>query len=207
MISILWIDDEIELLKPHIIYLEGKGYNITPVNSGNEALEVLERSMFQLVFLDENMPGLSGLETLNLIKKKRPNIPIVMITKNEEESIMEEAIGSKISDYLIKPVNPSQILLSIKKNIDTSRLIEEKTTRDYQTEFRKITMSLSSNLDKHEWSDIYKKLTYWELELKQAGDKSVEDILHMQKTEANTQFFKFVKKIPGSFLRPPGVRI
>ena len=154
MISILWIDDEIELLKPHIIYLEGKGYNITPVNSGNEALEVLEKSMFQLVFLDENMPGLSGLETLSLIKRKRPNLPIVMITKNEEESIMEEAIGSKISDYLIKPVNPSQILLSIKKNIDTSRLIEEKTTRDYQTEFRKITMSLSSNLDKHEWRDI-----------------------------------------------------
>ena len=192
MISILWVDDEIELLKPHIIYLEGKGYKITPVNSGNEALEVLEESMFELVFLDENMPGLSGLETLSLIKRKRPNLPIVMITKNEEESIMEEAIGSKIYHYLIKPVNPSQILLSIKKNIDTSRLIEEKTTRDYQTEFRKITMSLSSNLDKHEWSDIYKKLTYWELELEKAGDKSVEDILCMQKTEANTQFFKFV---------------
>ena len=193
MISILWVDDEIELLKPHIIYLEDKGYKITPVNSGNEALELLDNTLFQLVFLDENMPGLSGLETLSLIKKKRPNLPIVMITKNEEESIMEEAIGSKISDYLIKPVNPSQILLSIKKNIDTSRLIEEKTTRDYQTEFRNITMSLSSNLDIHEWRDVYKKLTYWELELEQAGDKSVEDILSMQKTEANMQFFKFVK--------------
>ena len=193
MISILWVDDEIELLKPHIIYLQEKGYKITPVNSGNEALEVLDESLFQLVFLDENMPGLSGLETLSLIKKKRPNLPIVMITKNEEESIMEEAIGSKISDYLIKPVNPSQILLSIKKNIDTGRLIEEKTTRDYQTEFRNIAMSISSNLDKHEWRDIYKKLTYWELELDQAGDRSVEDILSMQKTEANSQFFKFIK--------------
>ena len=193
MISILWVDDEIELLKPHIIYLQEKGYKITPVNSGNEALEVLDESLFQLVFLDENMPGLSGLETLSLIKKKRPNLPIVMITKNEEESIMEEAIGSKISDYLIKPVNPSQILLSIKKNIDTGRLIEEKNTRDYQTEFRNIAMSISSNLDKHEWRDIYKKLTYWELELDQAGDRSVEDILSMQKTEANTQFFKFIK--------------
>ncbi len=193
MISILWVDDEIELLKPHIIYLEAKGYKITPVNSGNEALELLDESLFQLVFLDENMPGLSGLETLNLIKKKRPNIPIVMITKNEEESIMEEAIGSKISDYLIKPVNPSQILLSIKKNIETSRLIEEKATRDYQTEFRNITMSLSSNLDKHEWKEIYKKLTYWELELGQAGDRSVEDIISMQKIEANKQFFKFIK--------------
>ena len=193
MISILWVDDEIELLKPHIIYLQEKGYKITPVNSGNEALEVLDESLFQLVFLDENMPGLSGLETLSLIKKKRPNLPIVMITKNEEESIMEEAIGSKISDYLIKPVNPSQILLSIKKNIDTSRLIEEKTTRDYQTEFRNITISLSSNLDIHEWRDVYKKLTYWELELEQAGDRSVEEILSMQKAEANMQFFKFVK--------------
>ena len=193
MISILWVDDEIELLKPHIIYLEGKGYKITPVNSGNEALELLDKTFFQLVFLDENMPGLSGLETLSLIKKKMPNLPIVMITKNEEESIMEEAIGSKISDYLIKPVNPSQILLSIKKNIDTSRLIEEKTTRDYQTEFRNITISLSSNLDIHEWRDVYKKLTYWELELEQAGDRSVEEILSMQKAEANMQFFKFVK--------------
>ena len=193
MISILWVDDEIELLKPHIIYLEDKGYKITPVNSGNEALELLDKTFFQLVFLDENMPGLSGLETLSLIKKKMPNLPIVMITKNEEESIMEEAIGSKISDYLIKPVNPSQILLSIKKNIDTSRLIEEKTTRDYQTEFRNITISLSSNLDIHEWRDIYKKLTYWELELEQAGDRSVEEILSMQKSEANMQFFKFVK--------------
>ena len=114
MISILWIDDEIELLKPHIIYLESKGYSVIPVNSGNEALELLNDQKFDLVFLDENMPGLSGLETLNLIKKKEPNLSVIMITKNEEESIMEEAIGSKISDYLIKPVNPNQILLSIR---------------------------------------------------------------------------------------------
>ena len=193
MISILWVDDEIELLKPHIIYLEEKGYSITPVNSGNEAIEILEAKTFNLVFLDENMPGLSGLETLNLIKQKRPNLSVIMITKNEEESIMEEAIGSKISDYLIKPVNPNQILLSIKKNIDTTRLIEEKTTRDYQTEFRNISMSLSSSLDKHEWRDVYKKLTFWELEIEKSGDKSVEGILSMQKTEANTQFFKFVR--------------
>ena len=193
MISILWIDDEIELLKPHIIYLEGKGYSITAVNSGNEALEILEVTNFDLVFLDENMPGLSGLETLTLMKRMKPNLSVIMITKSEEESIMEEAIGSKISDYLIKPVNPSQILLSIKKNIDTSRLVEEKTTRDYQMEFRNISMSLSSSLNKHEWRELYKKLTYWELELEKSGDKSVEDILVMQKSEANSQFFKFVK--------------
>ena len=193
MISILWIDDEIELLKPHIIYLEGKGYSITAVNSGNEALEILENTNFDLVFLDENMPGLSGLETLSLMKRMKPNLSVIMITKSEEESIMEEAIGSKISDYLIKPVMPSQILLSIKKNIDTSRLVEEKTTRDYQMEFRNISMSLSSSLNKHEWREIYKKLTYWELELEKSGDESVEDILVMQKAEANSQFFKFIK--------------
>ena len=193
MISILWIDDEIELLKPHIIYLEGKGYSITAVNSGNEALEILENTNFDLVFLDENMPGLSGLETLSLMKRMKPNLSVIMITKSEEESIMEEAIGSKISDYLIKPVMPSQILLSIKKNIDTSRLVDEKTTRDYQMEFRNISMSLSSILNKHEWREIYKKLTYWELELEKSGDESVEDILVMQKAEANSQFFKFIK--------------
>ena len=193
MISILWIDDEIELLKPHIIYLEGKGYSITAVNSGNEALEILENTNFDLVFLDENMPGLSGLETLSLMKRMKPNLSVIMITKSEEESIMEEAIGSKISDYLIKPVIPSQILLSIKKNIDTSRLVDEKTTRDYQMEFRNISMSLSSSLNKHEWREIYKKLTYWELELEKSGDESVEDILVMQKAEANSQFFKFIK--------------
>ena len=193
MISILWIDDEIELLKPHIIFLEGKGYSVTAVNSGNEALEILENTNFDLVFLDENMPGLSGLETLSLMKRMKPNLSVIMITKSEEESIMEEAIGSKISDYLIKPVNPSQILLSIKKNIDTSRLVEEKTTRDYQMEFRNISMSLSSILNKHEWREIYKKLTYWELELEKSGDESVEDILVMQKAEANSQFFKFIK--------------
>ena len=194
MISILWVDDEIELLKPHIIFLENKGYSVTPVNSGNEALDLIESKKFDLVFLDENMPGLSGLETLSLMKKKQANLSVIMITKSEEESIMEEAIGSKISDYLIKPVNPNQILLSIKKNIDTSRLVEEKTTKDYQQEFRNISMTLSERLNKHQWTDIFKKLTFWELELEKSGDESVESILSMQKTEANSQFFKFIKE-------------
>ena len=194
MISILWVDDEIELLKPHIIFLENKGYSVTPVNSGNEALDLIESKKFDLVFLDENMPGLSGLETLSLMKKKQANLSVIMITKSEEESIMEEAIGSKISDYLIKPVNPNQILLSIKKNIDTSRLVEEKTTKDYQQEFRNISMTLSERLNKHQWRDIFKKLTFWELELEKSGDESVESILSMQKTEANSQFFKFIKE-------------
>ena len=193
MIQILWADDEIDLLKPHIIYLEGKGHGVTPAKSGDEALDLLEENSYDLIFLDENMPGLSGLETLTIIKEKYMNTPVIMITKSEEESIMEEAIGSKIADYLIKPVNPNQILLAIKKNIDATRLVEEKTTSNYQQEFRNISMSLASSLNKEEWYEIFKKLTYWELELERSGEQSVEQILEMQKSEANTQFFRFIK--------------
>jgi DNA-binding response OmpR family regulator len=193
MINILWTDDEIDLLKPHIIYLETKGYSVTAAKSGDEALDILERDKFHLIFLDENMPGLTGLETLGIIKEKYSNIPVIMITKSEEESIMEEAIGSKIADYLIKPVNPNQILLAIKKNIDSSRLVEEKTTSNYQQDFRNISAKLSSYLNKEQWYDIFKKLTYWELELERSADNSVEQILEMQKAEANSQFFKFIK--------------
>ena len=165
MINILWADDEINLLKPHIIYLEDKGYNVISAKSGDEALEVLESNNFDLIFLDENMPGISGLETLNIIKEKYRHIPVIMITKSEEESIMEEAIGAKISDYLIKPVNPSQILLAIKKNLDIDRLVEEKTTKNYQQEFSKISTSLSMISNFEDWCNIYKKLTYWDLEI------------------------------------------
>ncbi|MDX1318133.1 MAG: response regulator, partial [Xanthomarina gelatinilytica] len=142
-INILWVDDEIDLLKPHILFLEKKNYQVTTCQSGTEALEILDDKNFDIVFLDENMPGLTGLETLNEIKEKRDTLPVVMITKSEEEYIMEEAIGNKIADYLIKPVNPNQILLSIKKNLDHSRLVSEKTTSNYQQEFRKIAMDLS----------------------------------------------------------------
>ena len=194
MIKILWADDEIDLLKPHIIYLEGKGYDISSAKSGDEALDILEEKKFDLIFLDENMPGLNGLETLTIIKERYANVPVIMITKSEEESIMEEAIGSKIADYLIKPVNPNQILLAIKKNIDSSRLVEQKTTSNYQQEFRNISMQISSNLNKDEWYEIYKKLIYWELELEKSGDESIAQILEMQKSEANSQYFKFVKE-------------
>ena len=193
MINILWADDEINLLKPHIIYLEDKGYNVISAKSGDEALEVLESNNFDLIFLDENMPGISGLETLTIIKERYRHIPVIMITKSEEESIMEEAIGAKISDYLIKPVNPSQILLAIKKNLDIDRLVEEKTTKNYQQEFSKISTSLSMISSFEDWCNIYKKLTYWDLEIDFSGEKSIEQILEMQKDDANKQFFKFVK--------------
>lgn len=192
-INILWADDEIDLLKPHIMFLEERGYKLVTANNGATALEKMEEEHFDLVFLDENMPGLTGLETLVQLKNKQPNLPVVMITKSEEESIMEEAIGSKISDYLIKPVNPNQILLSIKKHIDTKRLVSQKTTANYQQEFRQIGMQLAGRLDRSEWEDIFKKLTYWELELEKSGDQSMKQILDMQKAEANAQFFKFIK--------------
>lgn len=193
-INILWVDDEIDLLKPHILFLEKKNYNVTTCKSGTEALENLDDTNFDIVFLDENMPGLTGLETLNEIKERRANLPVVMITKSEEEYIMEEAIGNKIADYLIKPVNPNQILLSLKKNLDHSRLISEKTTSNYQQEFRKIAMDMAMVNSYEEWSELYQKLIYWELQLEDIEDVGMTQILESQKTEANAQFGKFIEK-------------
>ncbi len=193
-ITILWVDDEIDLLKPHIIFLQNKNYEVITCKSGREALEEITNTSFDIVFLDENMPGISGLETLNEIKVIDASLPVVMITKSEEEYIMEEAIGSKIADYLIKPVNPNQILLSLKKNLDNSRLISEKTTANYQQEFRKIAMDLSMVNSFEEWADLYKKLIYWELRLEEIEDSGMFEILESQKVEANSQFSKFVDK-------------
>lgn len=193
-ITILWVDDEIDLLKPHIIFLEKKNYQVITCQSGREALEELEDTKVDIVFLDENMPGISGLETLSEIKKVYTSLPVVMITKSEEELIMEEAIGSKIADYLIKPVNPNQILLSLKKSLDHSRLISEKTTSNYQQEFRKIAMDLSMVNSYEEWVELYKKLIHWELQLEEIEDSSMFEILESQKIEANNQFGKFIDK-------------
>lgn len=193
-IKILWADDEIDLLKPHVMFLEQKGFSVETVNNGDDALDKVEGQNFDIVFLDENMPGLSGLETLTRVKEMNPSLPVIMITKSEEESIMEDAIGSKISDYLIKPVNPNQILLSLKRNLDAKRLRTEKSTSNYQQEFREIAMTLSGNLSVDEWGDIYKKLVYWELELGNSADESMAEILSMQKQEANQQFFKFIER-------------
>jgi CheY-like chemotaxis protein len=190
--SILWADDEIDLLKPHILFLEQRGYDITPVNNGSDAIELCQEKHFDVVFLDENMPGLSGLEALAQIKVSRPNLPVVMITKNQEEHIMEEAIGSQIADYLIKPLNPSQILLSVKKILENKRLILEKTNLNYQQEFRNISMALMDDLDHEAWADIYKKLVFWELQLDQAGNNEMAEVLETQKNEANAHFARFI---------------
>ncbi|MCF8297948.1 MAG: PglZ domain-containing protein [Saprospiraceae bacterium] len=193
-IKILWADDEIDLLKPHILFLEAKDYHVVTTNNGDEALDLIKSELFDIIFLDENMPGLSGLETLSQIKILHPNLPVIMITKSEEESIMEEAIGSNISDYLIKPVNPNQILLAIKKNLDNKKLISEKTTHSYQQVFGQIGMEINNNLDYNEWKEIYKKLIRWELQLEKSDDSGIIEVLKMQKSDANNLFSKFVER-------------
>ena len=199
-IHILWVDDEIDLLKPHIIFLEKKGYSVTKCTNGADAIDMIDETAYDIIFLDENMPGLSGLDTLVAIKAKQNHVPIVMITKNEEEYIMEDAIGNKIADYLIKPVNPNQILLSLKKILDHSRLISEKTTSNYQQEFGKISMDLAMVNSYEEWVDLYKKLVFWEIELEHINDTGMSEILESQKKEANSLFFKFVKNNYHSWL-------
>jgi CheY-like chemotaxis protein len=192
-IKILWTDDEIDMLRPHIIFLEEKGFDVRTANNGDTAIELTQKEDFDIVFLDEYMPGLSGLDVLDIIKRYKPDLPIVMITKNEEENIMEQAIGSKIADYLIKPVNPKQILLTIKKNIDTKRLVSEKTLSAYQIEFGKIGMSINEARTFSDWTEIYKKLVYWEIELGQNNEPGMDEVLKMQKADANNGFSKFIK--------------
>jgi len=192
-VRILWVDDEIDMLRPHILFLEQKGYLVDTTNNGAEALEMVAKSAYDIVFLDEQMPGLSGIETLERMKDEYSGLPVVMITKSEEETIMEEAIGSKISDYLIKPVNPKQILLSLKKILDEKKLVSEKTTMQYQQEFNPLGVKISSDLDFNEWADVYKRLVRWELELEKSTDSGIKEILNMQKLEASKVFAKYIE--------------
>ncbi len=202
---LLWADDEIDLLKPHILFLEEKGYEVVTVCSGQDAIDCCKEQHFDIIFLDENMPGLSGLETLAVIKDLRPNIPVVMITKSEEESIMNQAIGSKIADYLIKPVNPNQILLSIKKNLHKTEIINQTTTSGYQQEFGKIGMQINDSLTTENWKEVYKKLVYWDLELEES-QTGMSDLLQTQKQEANRMFAKFIKNNYEEWLDNPEKR-
>ena len=202
-IQILWADDEIDLLKPYQIFLEEKGFSVTTANNGIKAIELIQEKHFDIVFLDESMPGLSGLETLSRIKAIRNDIPVVMITKNEAESIMEDAIGSQIADYLIKPVNPNQILLSLKKTLENKRLVSEKTGTAYMQEFRNIFNSLNERLDFAGWIQLYRKIVHWELELDKTGNESMRDMLLQQKSEANRLFFNFVQNNYQGWLKQP----
>ncbi|MCR9286774.1 MAG: response regulator [Bacteroidetes bacterium] len=194
-IKILWADDEIDHLKPQLMFLEKKGYDVITVTNGYDAIEECEESNdIDVVFLDESMPGITGLETLSKIKEGNPHLPIVMITKNESENVMEEALGAQITDYLLKPVNPNQILLTLKKIIDNKRLIREKTNSDYQQEFRQLMMEINSGLDYEGWVDVYKKIISWEIKIDESKSTEMWDILSMQKSDANAGFSKFVEK-------------
>ena len=190
---LLWIDDEIELLKAHIIFLEKKGYEVATVSNGSDAIELCRQQSFDLILLDEMMPGLSGLETLQQIKDIQPATPVVMCTKSEEENIMDQAIGSKIADYLIKPVNPSQILLSLKKNIHRKDIVTEVTQSGYQQDYQQIALKMMDCRSCHDWMEIYRRLVKWELELSDT-DSQMSEMLAMQKEEANIGFAKFIAR-------------
>ena len=190
---ILWADDEIDLLKPHILFLQNKGYEVETVTNGRDAIDALSNQIFNLIILDENMPGISGLEALQRIKIMQPNVPVIMITKSEEENIMNQAIGGEIADYLIKPVNPMQILSSIKKNLHSDELIAEKVTGDYRQEFMRIGQMINSAQTIDDWYELYSTLVRWELTLSNA-DTQMDEMLRMQKVEANSAFAKFVRR-------------
>ena len=198
---ILWADDEIDLLKPHIMFLRNKGYDVATVNNGIDALTMVEQTSFDLIFLDENMPGLTGLETLQRIKLINPDVPVIMITKSEEENIMDQAVGSKIADYLIKPVNPSQILLSIKKNLHGSQLETENAATGYRREFGNISQLINDARSADDWMEAYRTLVHWELQLSQT-DTGMSQMLEMQKTEANAAFTKFIRKNYADWMDP-----
>jgi CheY-like chemotaxis protein len=201
-IKILWTDDEVEALRPHILFLEEKGYNIDTCSNGTDTIDLVKLNRYDLIFLDENMPGLSGIETLKLIKEVRNDIPVVMVTKSDEEDLMETAIGSEIADYLIKPVKPKQILLAIKKILDQRRLITEKTTTDYRLEFNRISGMISSASTFSDWSELYKKIVFWEAELEKSTDPGMTEILKLQQNEANNSFAKFIMNNYLDWLKP-----
>ncbi|OJV42228.1 MAG: two-component system response regulator [Bacteroidales bacterium 36-12] len=203
--KILWADDEIDLLKAYILFLEEKGYDVTTASNGKDAVDLCKSESFDIIFLDENMPGLSGLETIPLIKEIHPNVPLVMITKSEEENLMNMAIGSKIADYLTKPVNPSQILMTLKKHIHKKEIITEHTETSYRTEFGRIGMQINDSLTYDDWVEVYKKLVYWELELSET-ESGMDEMLRMQKTEANGTFLKYIKKNYLEWFRNPEKR-
>lgn len=198
---LLWVDDEVELLKAHIIFLEKKGYEVVTVSNGIDAVDLCRHRTFDLILLDEMMPGISGLETLQQIKEIQPSTPVVMVTKSEEENIMDQAIGSKIADYLIKPVNPNQILLTLKKNIHQKQIVAEVTQTGYQQSFQDIALQIADCQTLDEWQNIYRRLVHWELELSGA-DSGMTEMLSMQKEEANAAFAKYVRNNYMSWVKP-----
>ena len=199
-ISILWVDDEIDQLRPHIIFLEKKGYEVTPVTNGEDALSLVKKNKFDIIFLDEQMPGMDGLATLTELKNMQPGIPVIMITKSEEEEIMDDAIGGKISDYLIKPVNPNQILLTVKRILDRHRIRDEKSAQSYLRSFNEITTMINEQPEWNDWIRIYRKLTNWQMELKRS-EEGLQQVLQDQIQTANAEFGKFIQNEYYDWLR------
>src|SRR6202451_2655037 len=202
--KILWVDDEIESLHSQILFLENKGYEVKALTNGFDAIDYVRENPIDVVLLDETMPGITGLETLAKIKEINQQVPVVLITKNETENLMDDAIGGQITDYLIKPVNPNQVLLSLKKIMDSKRLISEKTTVAYQQDFRNLFMALSNNPNHEEWKELYKKLVYWELEMGKSDSEEMMEVLQSQKAEANTEFFKYISKNYANWMKDNG---
>ncbi len=200
--NILWVDDEMESLQSQKIFLESKGYHVHTLTNGYDAIEFIKDADIDVVLMDESMPGITGLETLTRMKAIHQHLPIVLITKNETENLMDEAIGSQISDYLIKPVNPNQVLLSLKKIIDNKRLVAEKTTTTFQQQFNELMMALMGNPDYNGWVELYKRLVYWELEMEKSDSPEMKDILADQKKEANAAFSKYISKHYASWVEP-----
>ncbi len=200
--KVLWVDDEIDSLRSQKIFLENKGYEVHTLTNGFDAIDYVKENIVDVVLIDESMPGITGLETLAKIKEVNSAIPVVLITKNETENLMDDAIGSQITDYLIKPVNPNQVWLSLKKIFDNRRLVAEKTTTAYQQQFRNLFMALNSNPDYNEWMGIYKELVYWELSLQRSDSPEMVEVFQTQKSEANTEFFKFISRNYASWLNP-----
>lgn len=201
--QILWADDEIDLLKPHILFLKSRGYDLTTANNGHDALELVASTPFDLIILDENMPGLTGLETLQRIKQLSPLTPVIMITKSEEENIMNQALGSKIADYLIKPVNPNQILIALKRLLHSDRLVSEQATRDYREDFRQISDLINSADCMADWYELYRRLVFREMELADT-ETNMDEMLEMQKTEANAAFGKWIRRNYERWMPDPG---
>ena len=200
--KILWVDDEIESLQSQKLFLEHKGYDVTTLTNGFDAIDYVKDNRVDVMLIDESMPGITGLETLARIKEQYTQLPVILVTKNETENLMDEAIGSQIADYLIKPVNPNQVLLSLKKIIDNKRLVAEKTTTAYQQQFRELFMALNSNPDHNEWMELYKKLVYWELEMEKSDSPEMREVFQAQKQEANTEFCKYITKNYASWIDP-----
>ncbi|MEE9162159.1 MAG: response regulator [Candidatus Neomarinimicrobiota bacterium] len=189
---ILWADDEIDLLKPHVLFLEDQGYAVTPVHSGEDAVHAVDEGAYDLVLLDEMMDGMDGLHTLQEIKAGNPALPIIMITKNEEEWLMDEAIAANISGYLTKPVNPSQIFMLCKSMLEKSRIRSDKTTSRYLSMFQELSQRVDTAETLTDWTDLFHELTNWDIEFDEHRDLGLEELLVEQHLTANQRFGQIV---------------